>query len=167
MTNSPPTSVVGFRYHQPMLKSDNIYNYTGGNRKIENYSPNEKVKLLSNFTGIGIEGNNFLIKSSTGALMLENVRDKLIDVAGGDGQDAFYYKAGTDLVKNYESGELLTFAASYTGWTTDGRGLGAFEVIIGADNRNNQIFTSENGSTIRGGANSNDKLYGNKTWSAK
>lgn len=163
----------------PMLKSDNVYTYTGGDRKIENYSPNEKVKLSSDFTGIGVEGNNFLIKSSSGALTLENVRDKLIDVAGADGntaayvympsgegdvngsgidifevivasegnnnhliagnggssliggggvnilqggagQDAFVYKVNNDTINNYQSGEFINFAASYTGWAVEG-----------------------------------------------
>ena len=261
----------------PMLKSDNVYTYTGGDRKIENYSDYEKVKLSSDFAGIGIEGNNFLIKSSTGALTLENVRDKIIDVSlgdgntaayaymaswsgdipgnllenvyevivgseggqnniiagnagsslisgggnntltsgagsdfmkGGSGQESFIYTGGNDVINNYESGEILNFSASYAGWTTegndllinavegsvriqeatnklvefavdnnviahvykaegyegalDGRGYGAFEVIIGSDNQSNQLYSNEVGSSLWGGrGNSNDELYGN------
>lgn len=164
-------------------KKDGVtYDYTGGDKKIENYSPNEKVKLSSDFAGIDVSGNNFVIKSSSGALTLENVRDQVINVTdsegntaayvymasgggdidgssfdtfevivgsetesnnikagnggssliggggdntlqGGNGQDSFKYSAGTNVITNYQSGEILNFAATYTGWTTDGNDL--------------------------------------------
>ena len=254
-----------------------MYNYTGGHRTVANYSPEEKIQLSSDFAGIGVSRNNFIIKSSSGSLTIENVRDKVIDVAGTDGntaayvymfsgegfidgtladkyevivgsenamnhlkagnfgssliggggyttltsganddfmqggtsQDIFVYTGGNDVISNYQSGEQVNFAATYTGWTTDGnnlvitasegsvrikdaqnklievgdangnllahvyqadsyegiidgRGFGAFEVIVGSDNANNQIFADAAGSSLWGGrGNSNDNLYGN------
>ena len=45
--------------------------------------------------------------------------------------------------------------------TIDDRIFNSFEVISGSDNLSNQIYAGENGSSIRGGSNSDDELYGN------
>lgn len=121
----------------PIIKSYNIYNYTGINRRIENYSSNEKVQLSSDFTGINIDGNNFIIKSSTGALTLENVHDNIIDVAGSDGNTATY-----------------VYMASGEG-DVDGSDLNVFEVITASEGNNNQLIAGNGGSSLIGGKGNN------------
>ena len=62
------------------------------------------------------------------------------------------------------NGNLLAHvyrADNYEG-VIDGRGFGAFEVIVGSDDFANQIFADAAGSSLWGGCgNSDDDLYGN------
>ena len=69
----------------PMLKYGGNYNYTGGNRTIQNYSQDEQINLASDFTGIGLDDNNFYVNSSSGTLTIQNSRDKVISYGTADG----------------------------------------------------------------------------------
>ena len=126
----------------PMLKYGDNYNYTGGNRTIQKYSQNEQINLASDFTGIGLDDNNFYVNSSSGTLTIQNSRDKVISYGTADGNLVAY-----------------SFMAN-SGGDIDGRSLSQFEIIVGADNANNQILAGSGGTSLWGGNGGNDTLTG-------
>ena len=126
----------------PVVKNGNSYTYYGGDGAIENYAQGEQINLASDFTGIGLDDNNFYVNSSSGSLKIENARDKLISYGTADGNLVAY-----------------SFMAN-NGGDIDFRSLSQFEIIIGANNQNNQIYAGSGGSSLWGGAGGNDILTG-------
>ncbi len=111
-------------------KEGNTYTYNEGDKVINNYQEGEVVRL-DDYQGLDdISGNNFYIKSSSGRLEIQNMRDKFIG-----------YSAGDDNVIAY------SYVAS-GGGNVDGRGKDQAEILIGADNQNNQIFAGNGGSSL-------------------
>lgn len=109
------------------------YSYSGGNMSISNYA-GEKIFYSADFNGIGFNDTDFIINSSSGSLTLQNVRDKVIDVADTAGNTAAY-----------------VFMASGGGDINFG-GLSPFEVIIGGNNSSNTITAGLGGSSLWGGS---------------
>ena len=126
----------------PVVKSGNVYTYNGGNGTIENYVVGEQINLASDFTGINLDENNFYVNSSSGTLAIQNARDKVISYGTSDGNLIAY-----------------SFMSS-GGGVIDGRNIPQYEIIIGANNSNNQIFAGSGGSNMWGGAGGNDTLVG-------
>ena len=120
----------------------NVYIYNGGNKVINNYQQGEVVQLDSDYQGIDLQGNSFFVKSSSGQVEIQNSRDKFVG-----------YGAGNSDVVAY------SYVAS-GGGEVNGRDKGAAEIMIGADNANNQIFAGDNGSSLWGGNGGNDTLTG-------
>ncbi len=120
----------------------NVYNYNGGDKVIDNYQQGEVVQL-EDYQGLDdIKGNSFFIKSSTGKLEIKNSRNKFIG----------YSAAQTDVI-----------AYSYLGGSSgaiDGRDKAQAEIMIGADNADNQIFSGNGGSSVWGGNGGNDIMTG-------
>ena len=120
----------------------NIYTYSGGNEVISNYLQGTQINLATDYQGIGLEGNSFFIKSSSGQLEIQNARDKVIS----------YGDAAGNLV-------AYSYIAS-GGGVIDGRNISQFEIIIGGDNSDNQIYAGSGGSYLWGGMGGNDTLTG-------
>lgn len=121
----------------------NIYNYNGGDKVIDNYQQGEVVELTSDYTGIDVSGNSFFVNSSSGHLEIKNSRDKFI---------------------GYSASQSDVIAYSYLGGkggAIDGRDKSQAEIMIGADNADNQIYAGAGGSSLWGGNGGNDYLVGN------
>lgn len=119
--------------------------YKANNYTITNYQSGEILKFEATYTSWVTDGNDLVINSAEGSIRIREVTDKLVELAGTDGNViAHVYKSG-----------------AYAG-AIDVRGFGAFEVIVGSDNVSNQIFADAAGSSLWGGRGvSNDDLYGN------
>jgi len=88
---------------------------------------------------------NHLIAGNGGSSLIDGGGNNILQ--GGTGQDVFVYKSGNNTVTNYNSGEFLNFAATYTSWDIAEKNL---------------IINAAEGSSLYGGrGNSNDDLYGN------
>ena len=119
-----------------------IYVYNGGNKVINNYQQGEVVRLDSDFQGVGVSGNSFLVNSSTGSLEIQESRDKFISYAYGN------------------SDVIATSYLASGGGEIDGRNQNVWEVMSGADNADNQIYAGNSGSSLWGGQGGNDTLSG-------
>ena len=108
--------------------------YTGGNAVISNYTSGQPITLGS-FTGASFDTNgNFVVQSDSGALVIEQAVDKVIDLCDGNGN---------------------SFIKAYTASTPgiiDGRGLTGFEIINGNSAGSNIIMAGDGGSQLWGGA---------------
>ena len=125
-----------------IIKEGDTYTYSGGNRTITNYQQGEKIMLASDYQGIGINGNTFLVNSSSGALEIQECRDKFVEYTVSDGSTAAYsYLGGSE-------------------GAIDGRDKAQAEIMIGADNADNQIYAGNGGSSVWGGNGGNDVLTG-------
>ncbi|MBQ6976513.1 MAG: hypothetical protein IJQ16_08190 [Selenomonadaceae bacterium] len=122
--------------------SGNTWTYSGGDKVINNYQQGEVIRLDSDYQGIDLNGNSFFVKSSSGSLEIQNSRDKFIG-----------YSAGNDDVAVY------SYVAGMSG-AVDGRGKSQVEMMIGAENSDNQIYAGDGGSSVWGGVGGNDQLYG-------
>lgn len=68
---------------------------------------------------VGAEtSSNHLIAGDGGSSLFGGKTDDLLQ--GGIGQDAYSYSSGNDTIKNYESGEDITFEGTYQNWKTAG-----------------------------------------------
>ena len=106
--------------------------YTGGDKTISNYSG--QAVMLGAYTGANFNGNNFVVNSPTGALVIENATDKIVDLRDG---------AGNAFIKAYTPS---------TAGVIDGRGLAGYEIISGAANGTDVIFAGDGGSSLWGGS---------------
>ena len=117
------------------------YTYSGGDMVISDYQ-GAHINLASDFAGIGLDENNFYVNSSSGTLTIQNARGKLISY--GDA-----------------AGNLIAYSyMANSGGEIDGRGISQAEIIIGANNADNQIFAGSGGSSIWGGVGGEDTLTG-------
>ena len=145
---------------ESIQKSDDTYEYTGGDKVITDYSSDSKIQLTEPISNVEVVSDTFVVKASTGDLVIENVVDKVIEftnkdgnttayaymagdskevngstssnnliagsggssliggggdntLQGGAGRDVFVYSSGNNLVKNYESGDIVKLATSY------------------------------------------------------
>ena len=124
-----------------IIKYGDTYTYSGGDKVIDNYKQGEIVELASDYAGIDLKENSFFVKSSTGQLEIQNSRDKFVGYSANSEVVAYSYVAGS-------------------GGTVDGRGKSQAEILIGADNSNNQIYAGGSGSSLWGGVGGNDTLTG-------
>ncbi len=123
-TTTQETSTTSTRQHV----------YTGGNQVISDYAAGEKIVFGATYTGAFYDGNgDFFAGSTTGALVVQNAMNKVVDLT-----DA----AGNAFVKAY---------AATTAGIIDGRGLGGFEVINGSAGAD-AIYAGDGGSQLWGGA---------------
>ena len=125
-----------------IIKEGDTYTYNGGDKVINNYQEGEKIALASDFQGTEIRDNSFVIKSSTGDLEIENARDKFIDYTDSEGN-----KLATSYVASSEG-------------TVDGSDKAEYQVMIGAENSDNQLIAGNAGSSLWGGEGGNDVLTG-------
>ena len=117
--------------------------YTGGNAVVEEYTSGAPIAVEAQVAGVIFENGNFVVQTENGAMVIENVMDKVIDL-----RDA----AGNSIMKAYTSS---------TEGVVDGRGLDGFQIIAGANNGSNIIFTGDGGSQLWGGeGNFADALVG-------
>ncbi len=118
------------------------YVYSGGYKVISNYRQGEVINLLSDYIGIDVRENNFLVNSSSGSLIIPDSRDKFIGYSGvGNDVVAYSYLGGN-------------------GGSIDGRVYSQAEIMIGADYADNQIYSGNGGSSVWGGNGGNDVLTG-------
>ena len=117
--------------------------YSGGDQTISSYA-GQPVVFSAEYESADFDGlGNFVVYSSDGKLTIENVTDKVIDLRDADGNEA-----------------LKAYSASTAG-VIDGRGLNGYQIIDGAANGTDIIYTADNGSELWGGdGNFADALIG-------
>ena len=107
--------------------------YGGGDQTISSYA-GQPVVLTTDYRGALFDGNNFVVYSPNGALTLQDVADKVIDLRDSAGNET-----------------LKAYTASTAG-IIDGRGLAGYEIISGAANGTDIIYAGDDGSMLWGGA---------------
>ena len=123
----------------------NFFIYDSGNDTIQNYESRDILNFAATYTDWTTDGNDLVINAAEGSVRSNEAQNKLIEIADANG----------NLISH------VYLAQDYEG-VIDGRGFGAFEVIRGSDNRNNQIYADAAGSSLWGGrGGSDDELYGN------
>lgn len=149
LTETTPVNIIGNYSNSSSSNStgilqpvNNTYTYSGGNATITSYAAGEKINFATYFAGIDWDDDNFMIKSSSGTLTIQNFRDKFINVADANGNPAAYAYMSTNA------------------GTLDGSSYDKLEVIFGADFAENNIIAGNAGSILWGGFFSNDTLVG-------
>ena len=135
--NSVDNSIITYN------NTTNTYTYSGGNKVINDYSEGKIIDLSTDYRGYKVDGANFLINSGDGALTIENARDKYVDYSYNNQNVAYSYVASN-------GGEI------------NGRDKNnsLYGVMIGAENKDNQIYAGDGGSQLWGGVGGNDVLCG-------
>ena len=126
------------------FNSTDIFVYNAGNDTVQNYESGEIISFAAQYTGWVTDGNDLVINALEGSVRINDAKNKLVEVAGSDGNVVAH----------------VYLASDYEG-VINGSDFTTFEVISGSDNVANQIYAGVDGSSMRGGANSNDELYGN------
>ena len=143
--NGDVTNVTTVDNSVVIIKEGDTYTYNGGDKVITNYQQGEKVMLASDYQGIGLEGNSFFVNSSSGSLEIQDSRDKFVEYTvddGGEGETVAYsYVAGTE-------------------GTIDGSDKAEAEILIGADNADNEIIAGDGSASLWGGNGGTDTLTG-------
>ncbi len=139
------TSTYNNTYVSNTYITNDVFVYESGNETLTNFNSNDTLNFAATDTDQAIAGNDLIINSAEGAVRITDAQNKLVEIAdANDNVSTHIY-----WVSNYEG-------------AIDGRPYSGFEVLIGSDNFNNQIFASKSGSSLWGGiGNSDDDLYGN------
>lgn len=134
--------------------------YSGGNKTVS-YSENQQVNLATDFTGVEVDGDNFIVKSSSGQLTLQNVRGKYVKYGDANSNLVAYSYMGTN---GSGSSSYSSVGNSYSSYNTiDARSKGAvYDVLIGGNNSNDVIYASSGGSSLWGGSGGADTLVGGR-----
>ena len=101
----------------------------------------EKINFSTTLTGIDFNDTDFILKSSTGNLTIQNARDKIIDVATGGNTIAYVH--------------MSSGAGKF-----DGSTFSVLELLVGANNAENELIAGSGGSLMWGGVGGNDTLVG-------
>lgn len=102
-----------------------------------------KIRLAAEYLGHSFDGNTLVINSPTGALIVQNCKDKIHAIA--------------DVAGNTTA---LVYSPTAAG-VVDGRNINTTEVITGSAQGSDAIFAGMNGSTLSGGSGSfDDTLIG-------
>lgn len=123
------------------------YNYHGyGNVSLSHFENGDSITWNCSFNGIGVNGDEFSLYSSSGSLSIQNSRNKLIKVKTPSGEISGY-----------------AYMSSIEG-TIDGRQFNdVIEVIVGANDKSNVIYAGGSNSSLWGGAgNTSDTLVGSE-----
>ena len=123
-----------------LQKNESGYTYSGGNKYISDYA-SEKINYQTDYQGFSFNDTDFILSSSSGNLTVQNVRDKLIDVAI-DGNTVAY-----------------AFMASSSG-VINGGGISQLEIILGGSYTSNEFIAGNGGSSMWGGVCGIDTLTG-------
>ena len=140
----------------PESVSGTAYNYDGGNSTIyagtsnvsSGYTVYDQVNFKTDFAGFNVSGDNLYIYSNSGTLTVLNARGNVISYGDAGGNVI----AHSDIAKS--------------GGTIDRRSSSTFDVIVGANNADNQIYASSGGSNLWGGVGGNDTLIGGNGYDA-
>ena len=139
------TSTYNNTYVSNTYITNNVFVYESGSETLTNFNSNDTLNFAATYTDWAIAGNDLIINSAEGAVRITDAQNKLVEIADANGN----------------VGAHIYWASNYEG-AIDGRSYNGFEVLIGSDNFNNQIFACESGSSLWGGrGNSDDDLYGN------
>lgn len=102
-----------------------------------------KIRYATDYVGFGFDGYTLAINSSTGALYVQNCKDKIIAIADTSGNTTTYVYSPTEAQAIY------------------GNELSHSEIIFGSNNGADIIFAGDGGTTICGGTDiANDTLVG-------
>lgn len=139
------TSTYNNTYVSNTYITNNVFVYESGSETLTNFNSNDTLNFAATYTDWAIAGNDLIINSAEGAVRITDAQNKLVEIADANGNVSVH----------------IYWASNYEG-AIDGRPYNGFEVLIGSDNFNNQIFACESGSSLWGGrGNSDDDLYGN------
>ena len=121
-----------------------LFAYTGGEEILSGAATGSQVNLASNigFTATTASGDDLIVSTTTGNLIVRDARGKLLNFAN---------ESGTVVSRSY-----MADAAG----TVDGRGLSGYEFIAGANNVNNALIAGDGGAQLWGGVYGNDELFG-------
>ena len=116
--------------------------YTDGSGVITNATSGDKINFGAEYTGFRFTNDDIVLNSTAGELLVQNIRNQVVDVADGQGNFACHvYMAGNE-------GEV------------DMRSTGGYQVISGANEQSNLIFAGNEGSSVYGGIGQFDTLVG-------
>ena len=159
-TNVTTTTVNEVVYGTDVTGTTNVgkvdgsddYIYVGGVGVISDYAgvtigesgeSGAKIRYATDFFGFNFDGENLAVNSSTGALIVQNCKDKLITIADVAGNTTAYVYSPTTAGVIY--GNLFS----------------PLEVIAGSSTGADYIFAGSGGSTIWGGFGAyDDTLHG-------
>ena len=131
------------------------YIYVGGIGVISDYEgatigeegeSGAKIRYATDCVGFNFDGETLAINSSTGVLIVQNCKDKLIPIADVTGKTTAYVYSPT------ESG------------VTYGNLFSPFEVIVGSAKGSDYIFAGNAGSTLFGGLGAYDDTLHGGAW---
>ena len=154
----------------PTPTTSSIYIYKGGNATISagtgtsssvssSYSGYEQVNIATDFTGVEVDGDNFIVKSSTGALTIQNSRGKYVKYGDANSNLVAYSYMGANGSGSSSYSSVNNSYSSYN--TIDARSKGAvYDVLIGGNNVDDSIVAGSGGSSLWGGSGGNDTLVG-------
>ncbi|MBO4779122.1 MAG: hypothetical protein J5497_00640, partial [Selenomonadaceae bacterium] len=119
------------------------YVYPGNNMTISDYESDKSILFRADYAGAFFDdAGNFVAYSSTGALIVQNAADKVININDYAGNPCF-----------------KAYAASTSG-VIDGRGISGFEIINGSAGAD-MIYAGDGGSQLWGGfGDASDTLIG-------
>lgn len=126
------------------VSGSNDYIYIGGVGVISDYTASgEKIRYATDFQGFTFDGSTLVMNSSTGALIVQNCKDKLIDIADPAGNTTAYVYSPT------------------ANGATYGNFFAPLEVIWGSDLGADIVLAGNAGSTLWGGSGAfDDTLQG-------
>ena len=126
--------------------TNNYFTYTGGYQSLQDYTQDQVIQLASDYKGIDLYGDTFVVKSSSGQLEIRNSRDKYISYSGTDGRVVAYSYFAS------EAGRISGQASKSS----------QSDILIGADNKDNRISSGSGNSSLWGGdgQSGNDTLVG-------
>ena len=123
--------VIFWRYF--MRQAADNYNGTTSTGQVISYT-GQPVTLGGSFMGGKFSGNNFVVNSSAGTLVIQNAADKVVDLRDS---------AGNEFVKAYKAS---------TAGVIDMRGLVGYEIVEGSSAGTDVIFAGYGGSELWGGS---------------
>ena len=116
--------------------------HTNGAGLIQNCTTGDVVRFGAEYTGISFANDDIFIKSTEGDLIVQSIRNQVVEVTDGDG--------------NFACHVMLSAGEGYL----DGSSISGYKVLSGDRDVSNIIQAGNEGSSLYGGLRGADTLIG-------
>ena len=116
--------------------------HTDGSALITNATTGDTLRFGAEYTGFSFSNDDVILYSNEGSVMVQGIRDQIIDIADGNGNFACHVY----MASNYGDVDI--------------RDRGGYQVISGANEISNVVYAGNEGGSLYGGKGQYDTLIG-------
>ena len=140
---------------------NDTFNYTSGTATITDFAAGETLEVANAVTGVGINGEDIVLKAGTGSLTVTGGKGKLTEITEAGKQKGFYIDDEGEGAFEGSAGDDIIAVTRYIGWGYDVHGGNGNDSLIVTDQAvGAYVYGDDGDDTIYINGGRNNHLYG-------
>ena len=140
---------------------NDTFNYTSGTATITDFAAGEMLKVANAVTGVGVNGEDIVLKAGTGSLTVTGGKGKLTEITEAGKQKGFYIDDEGEGAFAGSAGDDIIAVTRNIGWGYDVHGGNGNDSLIVTDQAvGAYVYGDDGDDTIYINGGSNNHLYG-------